>query len=110
MDGYQLTFFTEQEQRHGHTPMGDWLMQFVREQGALGAMLVGGAEGFGRSGQLHSTHFFELGEQPVAVMVSVDQAGCDRLMAALAREPIDLSYVKVPVVYGRVGTMATGMS
>lgn len=32
---------------------------------------------------------------------------CDRLMAALAQEDVDLVYMKVPVEYGRVGRTAS---
>ncbi len=33
MKGYQLTFFTEQNRRHGHTPIGEWLLKFAMEHG-----------------------------------------------------------------------------
>ncbi|AJC44731.1 DUF190 domain-containing protein [Xanthomonas sacchari] len=103
MQGYQLTFFTEQERRHRHAPIGEWLLQFAKAHGACGGTVVGGLEGFDHGGHLHATHFFELAEQPLAVTVSVDEAACQRLMQALAEEELDLSYVKVPVEYGRVG-------
>jgi len=107
MQGYQLVFFTQQDRRHGHTPLGEWLLQFARQQGALGGTLVGAAEGFGHLGHFHSAHFFELADQPIAVTVSTDEAGCQRLLDALAREPIDIAYVKVPVEYGRLGQAGT---
>ncbi|MDF8361325.1 MULTISPECIES: DUF190 domain-containing protein [Pseudomonadota] len=103
MKGYQLTFFTAQDRRHGHTPIGDWLLQFAKSHGAVGGTLVGGAEGFDHVGRFHSAHFFELADQPLAVTVSVDEAACQRLMEALAQEAIELTYVKVPVEYGRIG-------
>jgi hypothetical protein len=37
----------------------------------------------------------------------VDEAACQRLMDALAQEDINLTYVKVPVEYGRVGKAVT---
>ncbi|WP_337055094.1 DUF190 domain-containing protein [Pseudoxanthomonas sp. USHLN014] len=106
MKGFQLTFFTAQDRRHGHKPIGDWLLQFSKEYGAVGGTLVGGAEGFDHVGRFHSALFFELADQPLAVTVSVDEAACQRLMDALAQEPIDLAYVKVPVEYGRIGQKA----
>jgi hypothetical protein len=27
LQGYQLTFFTQQDRRHGWTPLGDWLLK-----------------------------------------------------------------------------------
>ncbi|MFT3760967.1 DUF190 domain-containing protein [Thauera sp.] len=106
MKGYQLTFFTAQDRRHGHTPIGDWLLQFAKDHGAVGGTLVGGAEGFDHVGRFHSAHFFELADQPLAVTVSVDERVCEGLMEALAQEDIDLTYVKVPVEYGRIGRKA----
>lgn len=104
MKGFQIIFFAEQEHRHGHTPLGDWLLQFAKDQGALGGSLVGAAEGFGTAGKMRSTHFFELAQQPVAVTVSATEECADRLLKALAAEPITVFYIKVPMEYGRLGT------
>jgi PII-like signaling protein len=86
--------------------MGDWLLQFAKDQGAIGGSLVGAAEGFGAAGQMRSTHFFELGQQPVAVTISVTEECADRLLSALAAEPIMVFYINVPMEYGRIGTAA----
>jgi PII-like signaling protein len=51
MKGFQITFFAEQEHRHDHTPMGDWLLQFAKDNGALGGSLMGAATGFGSAGK-----------------------------------------------------------
>jgi hypothetical protein len=83
MQGYQLTFFTEQNRKHGHQSICDWLLKFA--------------------GKFHSAGFFELADQPLAITVSVDEHACQRLMNALAEEDVDLSYVKIPVEFGRVG-------
>jgi PII-like signaling protein len=107
MQGYQLTFFTQQECRHEHEPMGEWLLKFAKQQGAAGATLINAAEGFGHRGLFHSAHFFEMADQPLAVMVSVDERTRQRLLDALAEENINLTYVKVPVEYGRVGKAAS---
>jgi PII-like signaling protein len=103
MQGYQLTFFTEQNRKHGHQPICEWLLKFAEEHGASGGTLMTGAEGFDHAGKFHSAGFFELADQPVAVTVSVDEQVYQGLMDALAVEDVDLSYVKVPVEFGRVG-------
>ncbi len=102
--GYQITFFAEQERRHGHTPLGDWLLEFAREHGAIGGSLVGAAEGFGAEGRMRSTHLFDLAEQPVVVTVSLPEAAADRLLAALGQEAVSVFYIKLPMEYGRVGS------
>jgi len=106
MQGYQLTFFTEQERRHLHKPMGEWLLRFAQQHGAVGGTVMAGAQGFDHLGHIHSAHFFELADQPIAVTVSIDEAACQRLMEALAQEAIDVAYVKVPIEFGRIGVAA----
>jgi PII-like signaling protein len=103
MKGYQLTFFITQDCHHHPTPMSEWLLKFAQDNGAYGGTMVAGTEGFDRAGRIHSTHFFDLADQPLAVTVSVDEECCERLMSALSQEDVDLAYVKVPVEYGRVG-------
>ena len=79
MQGYQLTFFIAQDRRVGHQAMGEWLLAFCKNHGALGGSLVGAAEGFDHAGRFHSAHFFELADQPLAVTVSVTRppaGGC----------------------------------
>jgi PII-like signaling protein len=103
MKGYQLTFFTEQNCRHDHTSLSDWLLKFCHEHGASGGTVVTGAEGFDHAGHFHSAGFFELADQPLAVTVSVEEASCEKLLLALSQEEVDVAFVKVPVEYGRVG-------
>jgi hypothetical protein len=52
---------------------------------------------------MHSTHFFELAQQPVAVTVSATEEVAERLLAAIALEPVTVFYIQVPMVYGRIG-------
>ncbi|GER21360.1 hypothetical protein [Variovorax boronicumulans] len=55
---------------------------------------------------MRSTHFFELAQQSVAVTLSATEECADRLLSALAAEPITVFYIKVPMEYGRIGTAA----
>lgn len=103
MKGYQITLCTGAGRRHGHLPMAEWLMQTIRALGIRGATMTAGVEGVGRDGRLHSAHFFELADQPVEVMVAVNEAQCEQLFEALQREGADVFYVKAPVEYGVVG-------
>ncbi|KVX69098.1 hypothetical protein WT34_24290 [Burkholderia stagnalis] len=106
MQGYQLTFYTEQNRKHGHQAVCEWLLKFAEQHGASGGTLVTGAQGFDHSGKFHSAGFFELADQPVAVTVSVEEPAYQRLMSALADEDVNLSYVKIPVEFGRIGRAA----
>jgi PII-like signaling protein len=103
MKGYQVTFFTGEGRHHGRKPMGRWLLETIQALGITGATMTVGVEGIGRDGRLHSAHFFELADQPVEVMVAVNEAQCDQLFAALEREGANVFYVKTPVEFGVVG-------
>ena len=103
MQGFQLTFFTQQDRMHGRAPLGDWLVQEARRLGVAGATLFAGAEGFGHSRKLHSAHFVELADQPVEVVMAVTEAEADRLFERLRQEKINLFYVKAPIEFGMTG-------
>lgn len=100
MKGYQVTFFTEQDKKHGHQPMAEWLMEFARAHGASGATASAGYESFGANGRMHSAHFFELADQPVVVTIAASEDACDRLFAAIRQEGVVLFYVKSEVEFG----------
>lgn len=103
MNGYQITFFTEQNKRHRGKPMGDWLLHLAQEMGLSGATLIAGSEGFGHHRRMHSAHFFELADQPVEVLMAVTAAEAEQLFARLKAEDVHLFYVKTPVEFGVLG-------
>jgi PII-like signaling protein len=103
MDGYQITFFTQENHRHQGQPLGDWLVHLAKDIGLSGATLVTGAEGFGHHRRIHSAYFFELAEQPVEVMVAVTQEEAERLFARLKAEGVHCFHVKMPVEFGTLG-------
>lgn len=100
MQGYQLTFFTTQDRRHGGLPLGEWLLQEARKLGVPGATLVAAAEGFGRDGKLHAAHFIELADQPVEVTMALGAPEVDRLFERLRDERVRVFYVKAPIEFG----------
>lgn len=103
MQGFQLTFFTQQDRRHGGKPLGEWLVEEARRQGIGGATLLTGAEGFGHGGKIHSAHFFELADQPVEVTMAVSESEAERFFARLGEEGVKVFYVKAPIEYGTTG-------
>jgi PII-like signaling protein len=103
MNGYQITFFTQQDRRVHGQPIGEWLIKLTQELGLHGATLQAAAEGVGRSGKVHSAHFFELADQPIQVLTIVTGEEADRLLARLKSEQLWLFYVKVPVEFGTIG-------
>ena len=100
MQGYQLTFFTQQDQKHHGKSLGHWLIEEARAMGIGGATLLAASEGFGHHRRLHSAHFIELSDQPLEVVLAVTAAEADQLFALLRAEKIRLFYCKTPVEFG----------
>jgi PII-like signaling protein len=100
MIGFQITFFTQQDRRHGRTPLGEWLLLEAKKLGLSGATLTGAGEGFGHDGKLHSAHFFELADQPIEVTMAVTAEDADRLLQRLHEEKVNVFYVKAPIEFG----------
>lgn len=103
MNGYLLTFFTQQDRKHAGKPLADWLIQLAREMGLRGATLLPGAEGYGHTGRVHSAHFFELADQPLEVQLAVTEEESGRLFERLRSEGVRVFYVKTPIEFGTLG-------
>lgn len=103
MNGYQITFFTQQDRRHHGQSLAEWLVRLAGEMGLRGATLIPASEGIGQHGRVHSAHFFELADQPLAVVMAVTAEEADRLFARLRTEGVALFYVKTPVEFGVIG-------
>lgn len=103
MQGFQLTFFTQQDRRHGNLPLGEWLIQEARKLGVAGATLIAATEGFGHDRKLHSAHFFELADQPLEITLAISEADALRLFEKLREEKINIFYVKTPIEFGMTG-------
>ena len=103
MKGLQLTFFTQQDRRHGTLPLGEWLIQEARRLGVAGATLIAASEGFGQDRRLHSAHFLELADQPIEVLMALSIADADRLFARLREENIRVFCVQTPIEFGMTG-------
>ncbi len=103
MNGYQLTFFTQQDRKHQGLSLAQWLLEEARDIGISGATLITAAEGFGHDRKIRSTHFFELADQPIEVTMAVNEADVERLFARLKEEGINIFYVKTPIEFGMTG-------
>jgi CBS domain-containing protein len=68
----------------GHQPVHAAIMQFLRKEGAQGATVFRGAEGFGAAGQLHVSHLVDVAGKLPLVVEWIDRADrVDRLMPRL---------------------------
>jgi PII-like signaling protein len=103
MNGYQVTFFTQQDRRHGHVQMHEWLMQEAKALGIRGSTVLMAVEGYDQRGRLHSAHFFELADQPLEVTLAATSEQVDALFARLQQAQADVFYVRSTVEFGRLG-------
>lgn len=104
MQGYQVTFFTQQGRRYQGKLLGDWLVHLAMQLGLRGATLVSATEGFGESRRLHSARFFELADQPIEVQMMVTVAQADELFRHIEAAGVHVFYVKTAVEYGVLGS------
>lgn len=103
MNGYQLTFFTQQDRMHRHQPLAQWIVEEAGRLGLRGATLNGAIEGMGHDGRLHSISLIDLSEQPVQVTLVVSTQECDRLFERLVQERIKVFYLKTKAEFGMLG-------
>ena len=103
MQGFQVTFFTEEGRHHGHQQGHVWLMEVAQSIGITGITTAMGVQGIGRDGKLHSAHFFELTDQPVEVTMALSPQQCSALFERLEQEKANVFYVKAPVEFGVLG-------
>jgi PII-like signaling protein len=101
MKGTHLRFYTY-ENRHTHgVPTYEWLLEQAKKLGIHGGSAFRAIAGYGRHGQLHEQHFFELaGEQPMLVEFIVDEGQAQALFALLRREDQALFYARLPAEFG----------
>ena len=110
MKGFQLEFFLEQNKRHGHAALWEWLLETAKSHGIRGATVFMGAMGYGAHRRIHAAHFFELADQPVEVTMVVTEEEADRLFALLQEENVHLFFVKLPVEFGVLGAASSNQA
>lgn len=100
MNGYLLTFYTQQDRNvHGQS-LGRWLVELAKSLGIHGATLVAGNEGFGHDKKLRSVHFFELTDQPIEVTMAISGVDAVKIFTALKQNHINVFYTMTPIEFG----------
>lgn len=107
MNGFLVIFFTQQSRRHEGRMLGEWVVDLAKEMGLRGATMTTGIEGFGHSGQLHSSHVFELADQPIEIRLALTEDELTRLFERLDAEDLSLFYIKAPIELGTLGQKAS---
>jgi PII-like signaling protein len=107
MQGFQITFITEQDRRIERKPVTEWLLQLAKELHISGCTTFSGMESFGSDGHRHSAKFFELNDQPVEIVMAVTHEQADLLLERIGATETRLFYIKSPIEYGEIGAEAT---
>ncbi|RKE36699.1 PII-like signaling protein [Paraburkholderia sp. BL23I1N1] len=106
MKGYQLTFYTEKNRRHGHQTVVECLLSIAKIVGVHGATVVAAAEGIGHAGARHAARFFELADQPQQVIFAVTEGEAEALLEAVRAGNIPVFYTRCPIEFGLLGAHA----
>ena len=105
MTGTLLRFYVQENRRHHHVLLYDWLLEEAKKLGIRGGSAFRAIGGFGRHGILHAEHFFELaGDVAVEVELAVTDDEAERMMARVRDEGIAVFYVRIPVEFGSINT------
>lgn len=108
MNGYQLTFYTEQNRRHGHQTVCDWLLHEVRKLGIHGATVINAAEGIGHAGAHHAAHMLSIADQPVQIILALTEEEAEQILGTVRAENVHVFYTRFPIEFGVIGDDTSG--
>lgn len=60
MKGCLLRFYMQENRKHGHILLYEWLLEQAKKIGIHGGSAFRAIAGFGRDDAIHEQHFFEL--------------------------------------------------
>lgn len=100
MNGYIVTFFTQQSRGKGDLTIARWLVDTAKKLGIRGATVLSGQEGFGHDGRYHSESMFDLEDRPMQVVLVVTAEECERMFEAVRQEGLSIFYTKTATEFG----------
>jgi uncharacterized protein len=71
-EGHLLRIFIGEGDKHGGTPLYEWIVQQARSQGLAGATVLRGLYGFGAHSRIHTAKILQLSEDMPIVIEIVD--------------------------------------
>ncbi|QGY40908.1 DUF190 domain-containing protein [Pseudodesulfovibrio cashew] len=103
MEGFLLTFYTQQNRMHGDLQVANWILEEARQLGIRGATLATAREGFGHDGRFHSENYFDLEDRPQQVVMAVTEDECNHLLGRLEENGPRVFYTKSRIEFGFTG-------
>lgn len=100
MEGYIVTFFTQQNRGQDGVSVARWIIEKAKQLGIRGATLLSGQAGFGHDGRFHSESIFDLEDRPLQVVLVLTQDECERLFAAIKEKQLSVFFTKTSAEFG----------
>lgn len=100
MEGYVVTFFTQEIREHNKTSLANWIIEEAKKLGVRGATLLSGQEGFGDDGRFHSACYFDLEDRPQQVVLALTYEEFDMLFLRIKENKLRIFYTKVQAEFG----------
>lgn len=101
MQGVYLKLFVPEATRHHGKLLYEWILEQAHKLGMPGGSAFRAIAGYGRHGNLHEQHFFELaGDLPIQLEFVATQAAAQQLLALLGAEKLSVFYIMTPAESG----------
>jgi PII-like signaling protein len=100
MEGYLVTFFTQENREHNKMSLASWIIEEAKQLGVRGATLISGQEGFGHDGRFHSANYFDLEDRPQQVVLALTYTEFDNLLLRIKENELRIFYTKVQADFG----------
>ena len=96
-----LRFYMHENRKLHGILLYDWLLTNARQNDVHGGSAFRAIAGYGRHGNLHEQHFYELaGELPVVVEFLLTAEEADAMVARLRNEKVNVFYTRVAAEFG----------
>lgn len=102
MEGYRIVFSTIRGRKHENEYIKDWLIKKAKELQISGVTVLNAELGYGRDNKIHSSHFFELTDEPEEIIMHVTQKQCDKLFEEISNSKLLIFYSKTKAEFGFV--------
>jgi PII-like signaling protein len=73
-DGLRVRAYFGERDRHGHGPLWQALLQFLRQEGAAGATIIRGTAGYGAHSVIHTASIVDLSSDLPLILEWIDVA------------------------------------
>ena len=101
MTGCYLKFYVQEKRKLHGILAYEWLLERAKHVGIPGGSAFRAIAGYGRHGNLHEDHFYELaGDLPVEVGFAVPDDQADSLIELIRQEGVSVFYVRLPLEFG----------